>query len=74
MASYDSSNLIELVEQMEILKSEPVRQYIKTRLTLLLMSYKKINTELADDSTNRVFIKRLVHSEQDILKSIIERI
>ena len=74
-----SFNIEKYFKENNLQSNDQIKSFLKMRLTILLKSYEKNLTELRQEnnhekSNNVLFIKRLLESEYDLIKSTIDLI
>jgi hypothetical protein len=76
---FSSNNLDEYATSVDLDRNVQVKQFLKIRLLLLIKSHERVTKPDAADpvrppsaTTNMLFIQRLIDSEINIMKSIIQ--
>ncbi len=72
-------SLTEYLKKNDLRKDESVRTFLRMRLNILLKSYEKTQLPELDEKNNLIclkdlFIKRLIQSEQSLIKETLELI
>lgn len=69
---FEAKSVNAYFESKSLHTNEQIKQFLKMRLFILLKSYEKQNVISEPKCTNELFIKRLIESEQKLIKKFYD--